>query len=154
MRSQKSVLIAGLAVLVLFLALGAAPVLAADNSFTTGSDWNTGTNWSLGHVPLATEDVKIITGGANPTLSNSGANGVAKSVTIGASNTVIVNSRTLSVGPGASSIAGSFQIQSGGIVALTGAPPVTNAGGPASPAVVFNNGTGFLDVNSGGSLDM
>src|SRR4051794_2670705 len=145
MRSQKSVLIAGLAVLVLFLALGAAPALAVDNSFTTGTDWNTGTNWSLGHVPLATEDVKIITGGVNPTLSNSGANGVAKSVTIGASNSLIVDNRTLSVGTGTSSIAGSIQIRSGGIVALTGPTSVTNAGGPASPAVVFNNGTGFLD---------
>ena len=51
----------GLAALILTLAVGAAPAQAVDNQFTgaTNGDWNTATNWSQGHVPLATEDVKI-----------------------------------------------------------------------------------------------
>src|SRR5437868_7181741 len=96
----------GLAALILTLAVGAAPAQAVDNQFTgtTNGDWNTDTNWSQGHKPLATEDVKINVNNKNPTLSGAGADGVANSITLApTTNDLFIDGKTLTVGSGTSS---------------------------------------------------
>src|SRR5947208_1623607 len=100
----------GLAALILTLAVGVAPAQAVDNRFTDATDdhaWNTAANWSQGHVPLATEDVKIDVNQKNPTLSGAGADGVANRITVAANtDSLFINGRTLTGGSGTSSIAG------------------------------------------------
>src|SRR5205085_9667899 len=93
----------GLAALILTLVVGAAPAQAVDNQFTgaTNGDWNTATNWSQGHVPLATEDVKIDVDSKNPTLSGAGDDGVAQGNAVGANTHSLVNDgRALTAGSG------------------------------------------------------
>jgi hypothetical protein len=140
----RSILLATLA-----LALAAAPAHAVTNTFNgPGTDWNTDTNWSEGHVPDGTEDVAIAAG-KSPSLS---ANGAARSVTD--AGILTVAGHTLVIGSGASSLSGQLVIGTNGLVTLAGAMPVTHGGGPANPAISFGGGDGGrLDILSGGTLD-
>src|SRR4051794_15108204 len=129
------------------LALAAAPAHAVTNSFTSGTDWNTPGNWSLGHVPTATEDVTI-SAAANPSLS---ADGVANSISVVNPRILTVTGHTLAIGSGASSLSGQLVIGTNGLVTLAGPMAVTHGGGPANPAISFGGGDGGrLDILSGG----
>ncbi len=55
---------------------------------STSSDWNVASNWSLNAVPLATNNVLIPVGMPNDPVLNSGADGVAKDLTIQAGATM------------------------------------------------------------------
>ena len=109
-RGRLGVALAGWAIAIVACA---TPALAATNNYTgvNGGSWNDGTNWSLGHVPLSTEDVTI--SGTNPTLS-SGSDGVANSIAISSGRTLTISSsKSLTVGTGTSSLAGAVALSSG-----------------------------------------
>ena len=91
----------------LVLGLLAAPALAATNSFTDAAandDWNTAGNWSLGHIPTASEDV-VVSGTRGAVIPN-GTAAVANSITETAG--IQVSGSTLTVGAGTSSLTGTI----------------------------------------------
>lgn len=140
-----------LAVLVTLAA--AVPAQAADNTFngTVDGDWSNSGNWSAGHVPLSSEDVKVNVSGKNPTLST-GADGVANSITIASDNNVTVSGKTLTLGVGASSISGSMSLTSSAVLSVGGHLSLNRSGGPGAPDVTVN--ASRIDVVSGGTIDI
>ncbi len=72
-------------------------LLTSQNNVWNGStdnNWSTDSNWSLGHKPLATEDVKIWAAGATVNVD---VNGVAKSVEFQGTTFSINSSVTLTI---------------------------------------------------------
>ena len=60
------------------------PALAGLNTFTNAGAWSDGTRWSLGHVPVDSEDVVI---NANVTLTNATANLLSYTISSGKTQT-------------------------------------------------------------------
>jgi hypothetical protein len=118
---------------------------------TNLNDWGTPTNWSLGHVPLNTEDVVIsqTPGRNNPLIS---VPEVANSVTIQNAGNLTVNKGTLDVGT-AISIDTNSQLE---VSQTVTANTVTNSGslmmyaanGTTLKATVSNLSSGVLQTDS------
>lgn len=105
---------------------------------TTSTDWNTGTNWCTGTVPIASSNVTIIPG-ANPPLITSAA--VCNDLTINAGATVTISgSNTLTIS-GALTNNGSLVTNSGTIT----------VNGDFTNNSSFYGNTGTLIINNNSS---
>ncbi len=148
-------------ILGLFLILSSAMAMANNTAISSGA-WETGTNWSTGVPPLAT-DIVIVPAGMVMTVNASGD--VCGSLTIAATGSVIINAAgSLSIG-GNFSNAGTFTAIAGSTLSFNGAANSTITGGGAyiiAGTVVLNMGSAAtaLDVldanfiagiNSGGN---
>lgn len=74
------------AILIVMLALAMLPVTPAYAAICTSrnsGNWGTSGTWTCGHVPLATDDVRIL---GQQTITVNIANAVANSVTINSDN--------------------------------------------------------------------
>jgi hypothetical protein len=133
-----------LTALVLFCSVAAM----ATNTAIVSGNWETGTNWSSGTAPLAT-DVANIPAGITMTVTVAGD--VCSSLTIAGTGTVIINAAgTLAIG-GNFGNAGTFTAAAGSQLIFNGAAnSVISGGGTYSIAatVVMNMGTAAttLDV--------
>ena len=122
--------------------------IAKANTAILSGPWETGTNWSTGVAPLATDAV-IVPAGITMTLQSTGD--VCASLTIAAGGSVIINSgESLSIG-GNFSNAGTFLAQGASTLTFNGAAnSVINGGGTYTIAatVVMNMATSTtaLDV--------
>lgn len=126
-------------ILGLFLILSSAMAMANNTAISSGA-WETGTNWSTGVPPLAT-DIVIVPAGMVMTVNASGD--VCGSLTIAATGSVIINaSGSLSIG-GNFSNAGIFTAIAGSTLSFNGAANSTITGGGAyiiAGTVVLNMG--------------
>ncbi len=77
---------------VLSLLLTTAEVFSVTNTWngSSGTAWTTAANWSLGHVPLPTEDVVIPSTPANQPVLN-GATGICDNLTVNSGATLTIN---------------------------------------------------------------
>ncbi len=84
--------------------------MAVNNMISDAGEWNTAGNWSLGHVPLTTEDTTftgIVTPGVSLTITTT--NAVAKTIDFSTAGAVF----TLSGGVAELSVYGSLTLKSG-----------------------------------------
>ncbi len=133
-------------VLSLFFSLMAASLFAATNTWTGGSsiDWFTNSNWSLGAVPLAADDVSIPSGTPfSPTIGAAGA--VAKMVTVNTGATLTVSAA------GTLAINGSLAqgLLNNGTVLNSG---IINTGNISANSFAGVLNTGNFTINSGAKL--
>src|ERR1035437_2209220 len=155
---------ARISVLCLFVVLLFSPkiIWAVTNTASVSGAWETGTNWSLGHIPLATEDVVVPTG-----LSmNVNASDVCLSLTINGGGTVTINgAQNLGIAGGFSN-AGTFTAATAGSTltfnaasnsTVTGAGTYTIAGtivlnmGAAATSLDVQSSNFISGINSGGN---
>jgi hypothetical protein len=102
--------------LLLFLLLGSG-IARANNIPVSSGAWETGSNWSLGTAPIAT-DIVVIPAGFTMTVKVSGD--ICKSLAIAGSGTVVINSgATLSIG-GHLSNAGTLTASAGSTITFNG----------------------------------
>jgi Secretion system C-terminal sorting domain len=114
-------------IIILFILLGSKMVMANNTALSSGA-WETGSNWSLGTLPIAT-DIVIVPAGITITVKAPGD--VCGSLTIAAGGTVIINTgESLSIG-GNLSNAGSFIDNAGSTLTFNGTLSSTITGGGA-----------------------
>ena len=95
----------------------------------SSGDWSDATHWSLGHAPLATEDVSII---PNVTVTVASGTQTAQTITTDPTDTISVNGGTLTIGAD-STVTGDLNLSSGiveslGTLTLAGANSVWSGG--------------------------
>jgi hypothetical protein len=111
--------------LILLILLKASMAMAINTATSSGA-WETGTNWSSGVAPLAT-DIVIVPAGRAMTVNATGD--VCASLTIAATGSVIINANeSLSIG-GNFSNAGTFAANAGSTLTFNGAATSTITGG-------------------------
>jgi hypothetical protein len=114
-----------ISILSLFLILSSAAVMANNTAISSGA-WETGTNWSTGVAPLAS-DMVIVPAGMAMTVNASGD--VCGSLTIAGAGSVIINAAgSLSIG-GNFSNSGTFTAIAGSTLSFNGAANSTITGG-------------------------
>jgi hypothetical protein len=101
-----------------------AIALAGTNTATKTGAWETGSNWSTGAAPVATDNVIVPSGF---TMTASVAGDLCASLTVNAGGTVYVTG-TLSIG-GSLTNAGTFNSYAGGTVTFNGAANSVISGG-------------------------
>jgi len=102
-------------------------------------NWNTSTNWSLGHIPLPCEDV-IITNG-NITLNINDA--VARSITIASSGDLSINGALIIQG----SDGNSWISEMGSNADISGSVEIYSLNGIALSISGDINNTGIITIN-------
>jgi hypothetical protein len=134
-------------ILLLFVLLSPNKVEANNTALTTGA-WETGSNWSLGTVPGASDDVTI-PAGITITVKVSGD--VCARLSVAASGSLVINTgATLNIGSDLTNT-GSFISNTGSTITFSGAANSVVAGGGTyliAGTVVLNMGsaTTLLDI--------
>jgi hypothetical protein len=134
----RSTLNANLLTLLMLLSSG---MVMANNTALVSGAWETGTNWSSGAAPLATDIVNIPAG---LVMTVSAAGDACVSLTIAATGSVIINSGgNLSIG-GNFSNAGTFLASAGSTLTFNGSSNSTITGGGTytiAGTIVMNMGS-------------
>jgi Secretion system C-terminal sorting domain len=134
-------------ILLLFVLLSPNKVKANNTALTTGA-WETGSNWSLGTVPGASDNV-VIPAGITITVKVPGD--VCAKLSVTASGSLVINTgATLNIGSDFNN-AGSFTANTGSTITFSGAANSVVAGGGIyliAGTVVLNMGsaTTLLDI--------
>jgi hypothetical protein len=134
--------------LTLAMVFGTTSVIAANNTAVTSGAWETGSNWSLGTVPVATDNVTIPAG---LTITVKVAADVCGNLSIAATGSLIINAACgLSVA-GNLNNAGSFTASATSTLTFNGTTTSTITGGGTylvTGTVVLNMGskTAILDI--------
>ncbi len=133
---------------------------------TTNSNWNTGSNWCAGTVPIATTDVIINSSAPNQPEINLGAAATCRNITINSGASLLILANTLNL-KGDLDINGGAFVHVGGTLALNGTvtqtiPDITtynlridNSAGVVISGDVTVNGTLNLFngiISTGGSI--
>jgi Secretion system C-terminal sorting domain len=134
--------------LTLAMVFGTTSIMAANNTAVTSGAWETGSNWSLGTVPVATDNVTIPAG---LTITVKVAADVCGNLSVASTGTLIINAACgLSVA-GNLNNAGSFMANATSTLTFNGAITSTITGGGTylvTGTVVLNmvSKTTLLDV--------
>ena len=117
---------------------------------TTGGDWDTAGNWSLGRVPTASDDAVInLTSTGSVTLSSNLSDSV-NSLSTNSKTTVKVQNGSLSVGAGSSSLAGPVDVSTGATLSVaSGASVQIPSGETLTDDGTINFGAATVTMGAG-----
>ena len=132
--------------LLLFMLFCREVSIAANTAILSGA-WETATNWSSGHAPLATEAAVVPTG---LTMTIKVTGDVCASLTIAALGSVIINAnKSLSIG-GSLTNAGTFTVNAGSTLTFNGGVNSTITGGGTytiAGTVAMNMGSSAISLD-------
>lgn len=124
--------------------------LAQNWQGTTNNDWNTPTNWGCGFVPVATNNVYIPSGTANPPVIGSSATGTVGNFTVAAGATVTMDGGSVLTVNG--NMHNDGNLTGDGLVNIGGAVAQTLSGQSNITNLQINNAAGVNIASSSDTL--